>query len=434
MTTGNTLTDVFVIWLPVVLAVVMGIIGLLRGTRREAVVSISIVLAALIMSVWGTPWATDLHSMFSGVSQADTQNILGIIVFLLIALVIGYGLGSALVQRGRLAPMSRLGGLLIGLANGAALGGWILRNYYNSLLTDLTGPNVTSLNQLNDNIIPHALIIWAGWFPLALALAAAIVALIGPFRKAQTAVATPSAQSDWAPSTAPAIAPTTVGAVPSSYTPQYPQQQYPQQQYGQQQYPQQQYTPQFGPPQQPSQPLYNQPSYAPPPALTPTSSNQPTTRVEDAPPTMPMPVSDVPRPAASVGGQDTVFMGQASSSAVGSTFTPSTGRSARNTGPLGDPPAEVKSAIPAWAQPPDSSWLSAPRSTTSGDSTSSATDSSRIARSEAPTSAYPVTSGTTPPLSASTFNPTGTVTCSRCGTVNSADATFCVECGNRLKD
>ena len=47
--TGDLLTDILALYLPLALALIMGVIGLFRGARREAVVSFSIVLAALVI-------------------------------------------------------------------------------------------------------------------------------------------------------------------------------------------------------------------------------------------------------------------------------------------------------------------------------------------------------------------------------------------------
>ena len=143
---------------------------------------------------------------------------------------------------------------------------------------------------LQSDVIVTTLSYIAVWFPLVVALIAAIVALTGPFRRVQTVVATPSAQTNWTPSTAPAVAATGAAATTAAYSQQYPQQ-YPQQQYGQPSQYAQQYPPQLGsqamppaaPPPQPAA------SYAPSGYVAPTTpypSSQPTTRVPDAPPTM----------------------------------------------------------------------------------------------------------------------------------------------------
>ncbi len=433
-TTGNIGTDILIIWAPLALVLIMGLLGLLRGAQREAVVSLAIVLGALVISVWSGSWASDLHASFSSLGQQDTETWLGVIVIVLITIVIGYGMGSAVITRGPMSGMMRLGGFLLGLANGAALGGWLLRNYYNALLLDLSGSNTTTFDTLTNNVISRSLIIWAGWFPLIVAVIAALVALVGPFRRAQTVVATPSAQTNWAPSTAPAA--TTASTMPTSYTPQYSQQ-YPQSQQQPQQYTQpyaQQYQPQFGvqpqpPMATPAAAVYSPSSYSPAPPPSP----QPAI-VPDAPPTMPMPSSDLPGPS---GSQDTHYFGGGSSSTASTPLTSSTAspapgvKSGPSTGPLGDlhDSAQASTSPPAWAQTPDSSWLAAPKADGPAPQPSSSSSGSAVARSEAPTMAYQVTSGSTPTSSA----PGAMTNCPRCGALVPGDATFCTECGNRLK-
>ncbi len=113
--TGNLSTDILVVYLPAVLAILMGIIGLLRGTRREVLVSAAIVLASLITLVWGAPWATDIHDMFTNFSAVDIRNALVYVVMGLTVLVVGYLLGSALVPHTPISAWSRIGGLVSNL-------------------------------------------------------------------------------------------------------------------------------------------------------------------------------------------------------------------------------------------------------------------------------------------------------------------------------
>ncbi|MDQ5823302.1 MAG: zinc-ribbon domain-containing protein [Chloroflexota bacterium] len=194
---GGSTSDILAMALPVVLALVMGILGAARGFRREAIVSGSIVLGALIVQQWASLWATDLYDMYTGVSHEMQQVALSQVLMSLIVLVIGYGLGS-LVPRGRVPSGSRVGGLLLGLANGSAIGGWLLRYIY----TSLDGAQPSS--SLYQNVVTQSFMIWAGWFPVALAVMGALVALIAPFRRSevevtQTAVATPAPAPVWTP-------------------------------------------------------------------------------------------------------------------------------------------------------------------------------------------------------------------------------------------
>ena len=447
--TGNLSTDLLVIYLPAALAVIMGILGILRGTKREVVVSGAIVLASLITLVWGVPWATDIHDMLTNFSVGDIRNVLVYVVMILTVLVIGYLLGSALVQHTRISPLSRFGGLLIGIANGLAIGGYFIRSQYESANLDPTGANVDLINTLTTNTISRSIWIWSNWFPLAVAIVAAIVAIIGPFRRAQAAVATPAADTNWGPATAPSVgnraatvpSPAPIAAPgPAAYTTGYGQGftgQYPQQQNpaGQPYQP-------YGQDQQPTPPAFggSYPSASPIPAAP--------ARVEDAPPTMPMPAGDLPR-SAPEGGQGTHYFG---------TGSPASSPSAAPTPPASD-----------WATyGSEPSWLTAPSATPSSsqlptetlptrksgsDNPAAPVDNSLVSRSEAPTQAQPVMSEATPvvPVAAPPVTDAGATTldstpakpvsgpgtgplnCPRCGAAVPADATFCTECGNRLR-
>ncbi|HEX8599555.1 MAG TPA: zinc-ribbon domain-containing protein [Chloroflexia bacterium] len=194
---SGSASDILAMALPVVLAILMGILGTVRGFRREAIVSGSIVLGAHIVQQWAALWSFDLYGMYTGVSREMQQVVLSHLLLSLIVLVIGYGLGS-LVPRGRVSSGSRVGGLLLGLANGSAIGGWLLRYIY----TSLDGAQPSS--NLYQNVVTQSFMIWAGWFPVALAIIGALVALIAPFRRSevevtQTAVATPAPAPVWTP-------------------------------------------------------------------------------------------------------------------------------------------------------------------------------------------------------------------------------------------
>jgi uncharacterized membrane protein required for colicin V production len=180
MTTGST-NDILAAALPIVLAVIFGILGAVRGFRREAIVSGSIVLGVLIVEQWASRWADDLYGMYTGASREWQQVALSMVVLSLVVLVLGYGLGT-LTGRGPLSGGSRAGGLLLGLINGSALGGWLLRYIYLSL--DGAQPS----SPLYQNAITQGFMIWAGWFPVALAVLGTLVALVSPFRRPQVEV------------------------------------------------------------------------------------------------------------------------------------------------------------------------------------------------------------------------------------------------------
>lgn len=497
--TGNFSTDLIVVYIPLLLAAVMGILGALRGARREAVVSGSIVLAALIIIVWGVPWATDLSNIFTNFSVADSRNVLSYIVMALTVLVTGYLLGSALVPRTPTNPISRLGGLLLGIFNGLAIGGYLIRGQYESALLGGSSSSADVASVLTTNSIARYLWIGANWFPLAVAVIAAVVAIVGPFRRSQAAVATPAARTDWGPSTAPAA--TIAAPGPAAYTTGYGQQgyttQYPQQpaqpQYGQQTQSQtqaqspsqaqgqygQQYHQQYGA-AQPTQAhqyvpssaaqqqqygQYNPPSYTPP-APTPAPAT----------PVYTPPTSYSPAPAAPSANDDapaTTLMSNAGTSS-GTSSTSSGGQSTLyigNSDTKSNKDTDPQLKAPEWpGYTSEPSWLSPAASDSSGSSSSTSSsgasaptppalaDNSIIARSQAPTEAQPLvtpstvsnaessspltlassTSYANPPIADTTSDTsadatTSFVNCPRCGTLVASDATFCTECGNRMK-
>lgn len=208
MSTGSV-NDLLASALPIVLAVVMGILGAMRGFWREAIVSASIVLGASIVQQWASIWATDLYEMYTGASREWQQVALSMLLLSLIVLVLGYGLGT-LLGRGRTSVGSRTGGLLLGLVNGLAIGGWLLRYIF----TGLDGAQPSS--PLYQNQLTQAFMIGAGWFSVALAVVGALVALIAPFRRPQvevveTAPATATAPVWTPPPPTPAYSTTTTG-------------------------------------------------------------------------------------------------------------------------------------------------------------------------------------------------------------------------------
>lgn len=198
----------YTIWLPLALTLLFGVVGFLRGLWREAVVSAAIVIGALIAQQWVTPdrWVGDIGEVFSGADPGWIQFTLGTVITLLTVLLVGYVLGGRLVGRPRGASL-RAAGALLGLANGSALAGWLLRYAYEGLdRTQLSSP-------LYNDAFSQAFMIWAGWFPVALALLGALIGLLAPLRRAQIAIAQPSPQTDWSPAPPTTFSP---GQSPSS--------------------------------------------------------------------------------------------------------------------------------------------------------------------------------------------------------------------------
>jgi uncharacterized membrane protein required for colicin V production len=418
MTTGSgILNDIFVIWLPIIFALLLAALGFVRGVRREAIVSLAVVLGGLILTVWASSWATDVASVIPGLAVADWQATLGYIVMGLVVLAAGYGLASALVTRGPITAASRLGGFLLGLANGAAIAGWIMRNHYLALRDSGAADSAQTMDMLYRTPVSFGLILWSGWFPLVVAAAAAIIAIVGPARRVR-----PTTLEDWTPpATAAPAPPPTLGVPPAA-----------------------------GPGATPSQPpsgstpyggaAYGGAAYGGS-ASRDTSAGSTSVLAEtrptaygarvperspgaDSPPTMPMPGSEG-RPLYS-GGQETLNLGLAdrpsSAPAPDATVpsrpasdhgsaTPDTHATTPNPTTLGEGP----------------SWLAAPMSTGRTDPAldrqPTGERDSLVSRSEAPTVEQPVMSTGSEAI----------VTCPNCGSREFASAAFCTQCGTRLK-
>ncbi len=200
--------QIYTTWLPLVIVLLFGAIGLVRGVMREAVVAATVVLAAFINLQWADQWSQGLYSVFTRLDQGQQQFILSLIVLWLIVAVVGYGL-SVVLPKQPVTRNSRVAGGLLGLISGAAVAGLTLRYAYASL----DGAHETS--RFFQNGFSYWLMVWAVWFPLVLAFVGALVVLLVPLRRAQRAVAQPSGATDWSPS----VRPVTPGAGTPPHTP-----------------------------------------------------------------------------------------------------------------------------------------------------------------------------------------------------------------------
>ena len=200
--------QIYTTWLPLVIVLLFGTIGLVRGVMREAVVAATVVLAAFINLQWADQWSQGLYSVFTGIGQGQQQFILSLIVLWLIVAVVGYGL-SVVLPKPPVTRSSRMAGGLLGLISGAAVAGLTLRYAYASL------DSAQETSRFFQNGFSYWLMVWAAWFPLVLAFVGALVVLLVPLRRAQRAVAQPSGATDWSPS----VRPVTPGAGTPPHTP-----------------------------------------------------------------------------------------------------------------------------------------------------------------------------------------------------------------------
>jgi uncharacterized membrane protein required for colicin V production len=383
------MTEIFTVFVPVFLALVFAVFGVLRGAWREAIVSAAIVLAALINKQWAERWASDLNELSTGIGRDQAEFWLSVLIMVLVVLVVGYILGSALIK-GKPSATSRMLGGLLGLLNGSALAGWLLLSAYVSL----DGAQPTS--PIYQSNVAQGFMIAAGWSPVALAVIGAIVALVAPLRRAQAAVGRPAEGTNWTPAT---VGPPVVPAPDrSAYAPIYP-------------------------PGQASAII--RPAATPiEPRTLPDYSVPPPTVVAGPPqqPGLPVPWAE-PQPS---GGETRSF--------------PALGSPEQRTLVNEQIRPAQPSQPPAWGESPEPSWLVGP---------AAASVPSAQAASE-PAATEPVASITEAPQSSDEYaaqlareDPAtdvveapvgdGTIPCPNCGTILQADAYFCTECGTRVK-
>ncbi len=133
-------------------------IGFWRGTHREIMVSLGILLGASLAEWWAQPWGTDLANM---TSLRDSGGAFMVAVLFLIGstFLLGYGAGAALP----LPPpriISRVFGALVAAGNGALLLSFALRDIRVYLL-----PNSDS-GFLDKALVAHFLSTGVGWILL----------------------------------------------------------------------------------------------------------------------------------------------------------------------------------------------------------------------------------------------------------------------------
>lgn len=383
------MTEIFTLFVPVFLALVFAVFGLLRGAWREAIVSAAIVLAALINKQWVERWATDLNETFTAFGRDQTEFLLSVLIMVLVVVVVGYVLSSALIK-GKPSATSRLLGGLLGLLNGAALAGWLLLSAYVSL----DGAQASS--PIYRSSVAQGFMIAAGWFPVALAVIAAVVALIAPLRRAQSAVGRPSDTSNWTPATAgPPVVPAPDRSI---YAPTYP------------------------PPMQSS-------AIVSPPA----------------PPVETRSLPDYRAPQAAVVEQPGLPVSQPrfqSSDAETRSF-PALGSHDQPTLANEQIKPAQPSQPPAWGEPSEPSWLVGPAASAAASAPVGQTSSEPIASEPGASTSEPGQStdeyaaqlsgkDSAPDLAEAPVGE-GTIPCPNCGTQLQADAYFCTECGARVK-
>lgn len=195
--------------LTIVLATVLGLLGLLglvRGVRRGLVALGGTLLAAVLIDLWQTPIASWVRESLRPEQPGLPTFVIVTGVFLLVALLVGYG-GSALLPK--IEPKARPAGVvdrplgaLLGALNGALITSYVLR-----FADDLWRGNEESA--LTASPVAQVLNAWLPWFILTMVATTMLFVLLrvvgGVLRTRATAnAATRAAAANQTASTASA--------------------------------------------------------------------------------------------------------------------------------------------------------------------------------------------------------------------------------------
>jgi uncharacterized membrane protein required for colicin V production len=157
--------------------VTLGVVGLFRGVRRGVVALAGTLLGAVLVDLWRAPLAAGLEETIRPERPALPTFLLVAAVFVLTALVVGYG-GSVMLprQEPQLRPRSGLInpllGAMLGAVNGALIVSYLLR-YAEQIWNDNTVLALVAGSQP-----AQILVSWLPWFVMALVSTTAVFVLM----------------------------------------------------------------------------------------------------------------------------------------------------------------------------------------------------------------------------------------------------------------
>jgi MFS family permease len=158
-----------------IVVVLFGSIGVARGTRRGIVTLVGTLFGAVLVDLWQDRWAEWLRTERGVEQPAFWAFLITAVVFVLAALVIGYGSSMLLRKDPQAAPITagdRLLGGLVGALNGALIVSYLLR-YAEEAWT-----NGAATDVIAGSPVAAILAAWLAWFVLALVVTTGIFVLL----------------------------------------------------------------------------------------------------------------------------------------------------------------------------------------------------------------------------------------------------------------
>ncbi|HEX5692419.1 MAG TPA: CvpA family protein [Roseiflexaceae bacterium] len=111
----------------VALMALLGFVGFRRDLRRAVLALAGTLLGATMAGFWAAPWSQSLASRFADGTSPRLLFAVSSLIFLICALVVGYGGGSLLGPQERGHVPRRIAGALLGVLNGALWAAYLLR-------------------------------------------------------------------------------------------------------------------------------------------------------------------------------------------------------------------------------------------------------------------------------------------------------------------
>lgn len=106
----------------------LGLVGYLRDIRRGVLALVGTLLGALLVDFWAEAWGQGLAGRLGGGNPQTLTLLISCTIFVLTALLVGYGGGGLLgPARERMTLGRRAASVMLGVLNGVLIVGYVLR-------------------------------------------------------------------------------------------------------------------------------------------------------------------------------------------------------------------------------------------------------------------------------------------------------------------